>query len=131
MNSEFEETMLWERYKFYVDLYKFYFGTTLKINAFFLGVSGAILTYYFAHSTNENIHFSLMFPILVGVSLIALFTFGLFTIGALEQDIKTITSKMDLDVRVTISALYYLWAGSILMLVIASVACGYLFCNHT
>lgn len=131
MNSESDQSILWERYMLYIDLYKFYFSITLKINAFFLGVSGAILTYYFSHLTVQDIQYSLAFPILIGVSLVILFIFGLCTIGALEHDIKNIVKKMALEVRVTISALYYLWSGSIIMLLVASSTMGYLICNHS
>jgi hypothetical protein len=58
-----ESGRLWERYTLYIDLYKYYFSTTLKINAFYFAVTGAIVTYYFANLSIQSIHLALIFQL--------------------------------------------------------------------
>jgi hypothetical protein len=50
---------LWQQYALHVDLYKFYLDLALKTNALFYGITGAILTYYFAHPGAQLIKYSL------------------------------------------------------------------------
>ena len=71
------------------------------------------------------------FPILLSLPLLALFIFGLCTIGALEHDIKLIAKKMGFEVKVTINALYFLFSGTIVALLVASSVMAYLLFNHS
>jgi hypothetical protein len=120
-NKANESGRLWERYTLYIDLYKYYFSTTLKINAFYFAVTGAIVTYYFANLSIQSIHLALYFPIVLSIAISILFGFGIATIGALEHDIKIVVERMVLETRVTITALYYLWWGSIVLFLIGAV----------
>ncbi|WP_101757314.1 hypothetical protein [Oceanicoccus sp. KOV_DT_Chl] len=131
MNDENKNGWLWERYALYMDLYKYYFSTSLKINAFYLAVTGSIVTYYFAHPNVSNIQFALYFPIVLSVAISLLYGFGIATIGALEHDIKIVVTRMELETRVTISALYYLWWGSIVLLIIGALSMVFLICDNS
>lgn len=102
-NKDIQNGWLWERYTLYIDLCKYYFSTTLKINAFYFAVTGAIVTYYFSNFGVQSIQFALFFPIILSIAIAILFGFGIATIGALEHDIKIVASRMELETRVTIS----------------------------
>jgi hypothetical protein len=130
-NEENQSGWLWERYTLYIDLYKFYFGISLKINAIYFAVTGAIVTYYFANLSIPNIQLALLFPIILSLAIAILFVFGIATIGHLEHDIKKVVSLMALETRVTISALYYLWWGSIALLLVGALTMGFLICRHS
>ncbi len=134
LNAMFEKDggqKLWERYELYIDLFKFYFGVTLKINAFYLAVTGAIVTFYFANPTIENIHLALVFPIFMAVAIIVLFCFGISTIGILEADLEVIRAKLEFTTRVTITSLNYLWVLSIIALLVSAITMGVLICKHS
>jgi hypothetical protein len=122
---------LWERYALYIDLYKYYFSMSLKINAFYFAVAGAVVTYYFANISIPSIHLALFFPILLAIAIAILFGFGIATIGALEHDIKIVVSRMNLETRITITALYYLWWGSIVLLLVGALTMGFLIYRHS
>lgn len=129
--TENKNEWLWERYALYIDLYKYYFSMSLKINAFYFAVTGAVVTYYFANIGIPSIHFALFFPVILAIAIAILFGFGIATIGALEHDIKIVVSRMDLETRVTIAALYYLWWGSIALFLIGALTMGLLICRHS
>ena len=66
---------LWKQYEISVDLYKHYLKLTIEINVFYYAITGAIVSYYFAHRAEApDIRFALMLPILMSV-LLALFLF--------------------------------------------------------
>lgn len=129
-NSQNFNGMLWERYTLYIDLYKYYFSISLKIIAFYFAVTGTIITYYFANLSISGIQAALWFPIVLSVAISILFGFGLATIDALEKDIETVVSRMELETRVTITALNYLWWGSIVLLLIGAITMGILISRH-
>lgn len=124
-STDRDQKMLWERYALYIDLYKYYFGATLKINAFFFGVAGAIVTYYFSNFENKAIALALYIPVVLGIAISVLYLFGIFTIGALEEDIDRVVQKMEIETKVTITGLYYLWWGSIVLFLLSSGAMWY------
>jgi hypothetical protein len=126
-----KDRWLWERYTLAIDLYKYYFSMSLKINAFYFAVSGAIVTYYFSNTGIPSIQFALFIPIILSIAIAILFGFGIATIGALEHDVKIVVSRMNLETRVTITALYYLWWGSIVLLLIGALTMGFLICGHS
>jgi hypothetical protein len=126
-----KDRWLWERYTLVIDLYKYYFSMSLKINAFYFAVSGTIVTYYFSNTGIPSIQFALFIPIILSIAIAILFGFGIATIGALEHDVKIVVARMNLETRVTITALYYLWWGSIVLLLIGALTMGFLICSHS
>lgn len=68
---------LWKQYEISVDLYKHYLKLTIEINVFYYAITGAIVTYYFAHRMEApDIRFALMLPILMSVLLALFFIYG-------------------------------------------------------
>ena len=60
-----EQEQLWRQLDQHKDLYKFYWGLCLKINAFSLGVAGAISAYYLSHQNQPYMALSLVLPIFI------------------------------------------------------------------
>ncbi len=54
--------ILWRQYAQNVDLYKFYLELVTKVTAFYYAVTGAILAYYFQHSTEPLSRFAVLLP---------------------------------------------------------------------
>lgn len=68
---------LWKQYEISVDLYKHYLKLVIEMNVFYYAITGAIVSYYFAHRTEEpEIRFALMLPILMSVLLAGFFIYG-------------------------------------------------------
>ena len=68
-----DKKILFEKYKHDIDTHRGYLDLTLKANVFFYAVTGAILSYYFAHNgDHEYMEYSLLFPVVMS------FFFGLF-----------------------------------------------------
>jgi hypothetical protein len=68
---------LWKQYEISIDLYKHYLKLTIEINIFYYAITGAIVSYYFAHRMESpDIRFSLLLPILMSVLLALFFIYG-------------------------------------------------------
>jgi len=68
---------LWKQCEISVDLYKHYLKLTIEINVFYYAITGAIVSYYFAHRMEApDIRFALMLPILMSVLLALFFIYG-------------------------------------------------------
>jgi cytochrome b subunit of formate dehydrogenase len=68
---------VWKQYEINVDLYKHYLKLTIEINVFYYAITGAIVSYYFAHRMEApDIRFALMLPILMSVLLALFFIYG-------------------------------------------------------
>lgn len=64
------EELLWRQYELHVSLYKFYLDLTLKINAAFYAISGAVATYTLTHETTAAAtRAALLVPAVLGVGL--------------------------------------------------------------
>jgi hypothetical protein len=67
---------LWKQYEISVDLYKHYLKLAIEINVLYYAVTGALLSYYFAHKADGPIRFALVLPLLMSVMLGGLFIYG-------------------------------------------------------
>lgn len=78
MNAlELSKDDLWKQYEISVDLYKHYLKLAIEINVFYYAITGAIVSYYFAHRMEApEIRFALMLPILMSVLLTLFFVYG-------------------------------------------------------
>jgi hypothetical protein len=72
-----EKQLLWNRYSIHIDLYQKYMDIVLKINLFYYGITGALLSFYFSNNgNNSTIEYGLILPILFSFGLIFLFAFA-------------------------------------------------------
>ena len=49
-----DKDILWKQFSLYVDLYKFYMDITMKVNLFYYGITGAILSFLVIHVTTSS-----------------------------------------------------------------------------
>ena len=68
--------LLWRQYSQHVDLYKFYVEATIKLMAFHYAITGAILSFYFAHSADSTVRWALLLPVAFSISLTLIFWRG-------------------------------------------------------
>lgn len=89
---------LWKQYVTFVDLFKFYLDTTLKSNIWFYTITGAILTYYFAHLNkgNANLKFSLILPVILGLGIGVIFLLGSIQAKDMKRKLTYIREELHL-----------------------------------
>ena len=63
------QELLWRQYELHVSLYKFYLELTLKVNAAFYAISGAVATYTLTHPASGATRASLLVPAVLGIGL--------------------------------------------------------------
>lgn len=121
-----DRELLWRQYSQNVDLYRFYMELVIKLNVFYYAVTGAILSYYFSHTTMESVHLSLVLPLVMSVAFAGFFIYGALLTSVLRADVFAIRDALQLraapDLGV-LSVLLYIFA--VVFLIVAS-ACGYL-----
>src|SRR5579885_2220431 len=88
---------LWKQYSLYVDLYKFYMEITVKINLFYYGITGAILSFYFTHPATPFVKLALGLPILMSVVLAGIFFYGASLMPILRKDLFDLRDKLGLS----------------------------------
>lgn len=121
-----DRELLWKQYSQNVDLYRFYMELVIKINVFYYAVTGAILSYYFSHTTMESVHLSLVLPLVMSVAFAGFFIYGAVLTGVLRADVFEIRDALGLraapDLGV-LSVLLYIFA---VVFLIVAAACSYL-----
>ena len=61
--------LLWKQYNLNVGLYRGYLELVVKMNVFYYAVTGAILSYYFAHAAEPLVKWSLLLPLAMSLAL--------------------------------------------------------------
>ena len=111
---------LWRHYEIHVDLYKDYLKYTLEFNAFFYAITGAIVSYYFAHHEQQAMKYSLLLPVVMSGFFVSVFVFGGFANLRSRIEVRSICQALGLHIWpefIFLSIL--LWMLAALMLLIA------------
>lgn len=109
-----ETEILWRQYANHVDLYKFYLDVTLKALGFYYAITGAIISYYFAHQSDRRMVFALLLPIVMSVALATIFGYGAVLMNAIREEVFSIAKKLKLDTGVEVRVLaiaLWMYAG--------------------
>jgi hypothetical protein len=110
----------------HIDLYKKYMDVTLKINLFYYGITGALLSFYFSQNGNSPlIEYSLIMPILFSIVFAVIFIFGVITLDVSMEDIDILVEKLEMSHYVRIDALLYLLKGSVLLMLFSTIGLFY------
>lgn len=98
-NSENSPDDLWKQYDVHVDLYKHYLKLVIEMNVFYYAITGAIVSYYFAHRIEEpEIRFSLMLPIAMSAFLAFFFLYGIIKNHESRKEMYRIGAALKLKV---------------------------------
>jgi Flp pilus assembly pilin Flp len=125
-----ERQLLWNRYNMNVDLYKHYMDLIIKINMFYYGITGALISYYFTNESNGTVvEYSLLLPIIMSVALIALCIFAIITLKVSKSDISCLTSELKMKYYVRIDALVFLCYGSAVLFSVVSISLTSIICS--
>lgn len=111
--------LLWRQYQLNVELYKGYLDLVVKINVFYYAITGAILSFYFAHQ-NDLTKLSLLLPLLMSVTLGAFFMIGAWLARVSREETFRIRDALGLMAAPEIGVLILLLGiFAVLMFVVA------------
>lgn len=112
--------LLWRRLELHVGLYRHYLELTLKVNAAFYAITGAIVSYVLAHREDGVTHTGLFIPLVLGLGLTTIFVFGAFMLRVTRNEMIAIRDELGLasipEVRM-LSLL--LWVSSLGFLIVS------------
>lgn len=121
--SEEEKSNLLKEMEIWIDLYKFYFDLTLKANAIFYGIAGAVAS--FVLDKNPVLLFALLFPAILGFILAIVSLYGSAQFNPLQERFLEIMDKISPNIHPLVKPLQVtLCLAGILSLIVSLV----LFC---
>lgn len=119
---------LWKQYEINVDLFKHYLKLTLEVNVFYYAITGAIVSYYFAHKAESAVRYALGLPILMSVMLSIFFIWGSSINRKSREEMFRVRDALGLRVAPDFSVLtWILRIFSVLMLTVAATLSGLMF----
>ena len=95
--SKEEFDKLWIQFEYNTNLYKFYFNLFIQINLFYYGITGGILTFFFANNSILFKEYILCLPILISIAFIIFFWIGSNMIKVINEDILKLSDELNLD----------------------------------
>jgi hypothetical protein len=127
-----DKQLLWNRYSMHIDLYQKYLDVAIKLNLFYYGITGAILSFYFSQKSNNTIsELALVLPILFSVALFVFFAFADKSYAVSKTDIEKLVSSLGMDYYVRTDALIYIFRGSMTLIGLTTLGLLYVFCSKT
>jgi hypothetical protein len=121
--------ILWKQYELHVGLYKEYLNLLLKFNVFYYAATGALLSYYFSHSTIPLMKYSLAFPILMSLGFASLFIYAASQTHIVRKELFDIRDELKLATAPEYRVLtVFLWLSAALMIVVGIGLFGLMFC---
>jgi hypothetical protein len=114
-----DRELLWRQYQLNVDLYKEYLDLVVRMNVFYYAVTGAILSFYFAHQ-NDLTKLSLLLPLLMSVALGIFFVIGAWLARVPREETFKIRDALGLMAAPELGVLILLlWIFAVSMFVVA------------
>jgi hypothetical protein len=108
--------LLWRQYQQHIDTYKFYLEISVKLMGVYFAVSGAMLSFYFTHTSIDGAKFALYLPWLMSIGLWFLFTIGAFLSKVIRNDVFALRDSLKLEVAPDLGILTtLLWIFSLIM----------------
>jgi len=116
----------WREYEVQVDLYKHYMDMLMKVNAFFYIITGGILSFYFVNYGRPFVRFALLFPILMGFVLGAIFIYAASKRKIVVKIMREALESLDLVKAPDAQILYILLRTSAILFLIVGLSMCFL-----
>jgi hypothetical protein len=125
MSEPSDREIQWRDYELGANMYKFYIEQAVKINVFYFGIAGAIVSYVLAHSDIKYVRLGLLLPFIISGFLAV--GFGAFVGPAkwLDKDTERLANKLKLMPN-DFSPLVYILIGFAVLQLFCTAAIGYL-----
>lgn len=125
-----DKQLLWNRYSLHIDLYQKYLEVAIKLNLFYYGITGAIMSFYFTQKANNSTtELVLVLPILFSAALFIFFLFASRSYAVSKTDIENLVDRLGMDYYVRTDALLYLFWGSIVFIGLTLSGLLFVFCS--
>jgi hypothetical protein len=121
--------LLWKQYELHVSLFQFYLELTLKVNAAFYAISGAVATYTLTHQTNDAARSALLVPAVLGIGLALVAMYGVVIQSQTRDELISIRDQLELETIPEIKVLSWLLCVSVAGFVAVSVGLIWLWCG--
>jgi hypothetical protein len=122
--------ILWRQYSLHIDLYKFYLELALKANLFFYGITGAIVSFYFANAHDNLIKYALLLPVVMSLAFAGLFFYGSTLLRYVREDIFSISDALGLRTAPDVQVLTVILRVFSIIFTIIAVALIVLMLSH-
>lgn len=88
---------LWRQYEIHVGLYKHYLDLTIKFNAFYYALAGAIASFVLSRSDLQTVRFVLILPAAMGIVLAGICIRGAWLNRVSRDDVVKIMQALGFD----------------------------------
>ncbi|WP_349810748.1 hypothetical protein ABQ179_003135 [Xanthomonas dyei] len=123
------QELLWKQYDLHVGLYKFYLELTLKVNAAFYAISGAVATYTLTHQESNAARIALLIPAVFGVGLAVVAGCGAYLQESTRDELVAIRDSLELQTIPEIKILSWLLCVSVAGFLAVSGGLFWLWCT--
>jgi len=129
-----DKELLWKRYELSISAYLKYLDFVLRLNLFYYGITGALVSFYFTKNGNNTlIEYSLILPIVFSIGIIALCVFASKTLKVSKEEIDWLAHKdqLNLNYGIRIDALIYIVNATAIFALITAIGLSYILisCN--
>lgn len=121
--------ILWKQYEIHVKLYQFYLELTLKVNAAFYAISGAVATYTLTHRSAGATRIALLVPAVLGIGLALVAAYGAVIQAPTRNELIFIRDQLQLKTIPEIKILSWILWVSVVGFVAVSTGLIWLWCN--
>ena len=121
--------LLWKQYELHVSLYKFYLDLTLKVNAAFYAISGAVATYTLTNQPTGAARTALLIPTVLGIGLTVVAVYGAIIQNNTRNELISIRNQLELETFPEVKILSWLLWVSAIGFVAVSVGLVWLWCG--
>ena len=124
------QELLWRQYALSVELFKHYMKLAIEFNVFYYAITGAILSYYFAHQSEPVVRYALVFPALLSSLFGGFFFYASRLVPALDQEVRRIRDALNLSTVPDLRILGIVLKLFAILMFIVAVALIVLMCAH-
>ncbi len=103
-----ENELKWKRFTLDIDLYKSYLELLIKFNVFYYAITGAILSYYFAHQDIKVLACSLILPLILSLGFGVFFLYAAKLVTVMRADIILTAQELKLRTYPEVQVLKFL-----------------------
>jgi len=106
------QELLWKQYELHVSLYQFYLELTLKVNAAFYAISGAVATYTLTNQAGGATRAALLVPVVLGIGLALVAGYGALIQDHTRNELIAIRDALELQTIPEVKILsWLLWVS--------------------
>ena len=122
--------LLWKQYQLNIDLYRSYLELVLKVNLFYYAITGAIVSFYFAHASDPLVRFSLLLPLVMSVAFAGFFIYGAILSRHTRTEIFNIRDALGLQTAPEVQVLVvFLWIFATIFALVAATLLWLVLCR--